>query len=69
MLCANAKATVGELLSDVKVKDIYTADGVSSLTLRFSFVSSERTLTKQELQPSIDAILASYAKEGITLKA
>ncbi len=68
-LSVNAKETVGELLSDVRVKDIYTADGVSALTLRFSFVSSERTLTKQELQPSIDAILASYAKEGITLKA
>ena len=68
-IAKDAKEAVGALLADVKVKDIYTADGVSALTLRFSFVSAERTLTKQELQPAIDAILASYAKKDITLKA
>ena len=64
-----AKATaVSEMLSDVRVKDIYTADGVSALTLRFSFVSAERTLTKQELQPSIDKIIEEYAALGLSFK-
>ena len=61
-----AKNAAGELLKEVKVKDIYTADGVTALTLRFSFVSSERTLTKQEL--ATDKILAAFEGEGLTLK-
>ena len=67
-LCAVAKCAAGEILSDVKVKDIYTADGVSALTLRFSFMSSERTLTKQELTPATDAIVAAVSELGLTLK-
>ena len=67
-LTESAKAAAGELLADVKVKDIYTADGVTALTLRFSFVSAERTLSKQELQPATDAIIAELAKSGITFK-
>ena len=67
-LSESAKAAAGELLADVKVKDIYTADGVTALTLRFSFVSAERTLSKQELQPATDAIIAELAKSGITFK-
>ena len=63
-----AKKAAGDLLSDVRVKDIYTADGVTALTLRFSFVSAERTLTKQELSPATDAIIAEYAKLGVTFK-
>ncbi len=65
-LAALAKSVSGEYLTDVKVKDIYTADGVTALTLRFSFVSNERTLTKQEL--GTDKILEAFAKEGINLK-
>ena len=67
-LTASAKSAAGELLSDVKVKDIYTADGVTALTLRFSFISKERTLTKQELQPATDAIIAEFAKANIIFK-
>ena len=67
LLTAKAPA-VSEMLSDVRVKDIYTADGVSALTLRFSFVSAERTLTKQELQPSIDKIIEEYAALGLSFK-
>ncbi len=67
-LTALAKSVAGELLSDVKVKDIYTAeDGTAALTLRFSFVSRERTLTKGEL--ATDKILEAFAAEGLTLKA
>ncbi len=65
-LTALAKSVSGEYLTDVKVKDIYTADGVTALTLRFSFVSNERTLTKQEL--GTDKILEAFAAEGINLK-
>ena len=65
-LAALAKSASGEYLTDVKVKDIYTADGVTALTLRFSFVSNERTLTKGEL--GTDKILEAFAKEGVNMK-
>ena len=64
-----AKASAGALLSDVKVADVYTADGVSALTLRFSFVSDERTLTKQELTPVVDKLTADLSACGLILKA
>ena len=65
-----AKAAAGELLADVQAMYSYTDDmGVSSLTLRFSFISRERTLTKQELQPSVDAVAAALAEIGLTVKA
>jgi phenylalanyl-tRNA synthetase beta chain len=66
------KAEIGELLTDVKTKDIYVAeDGSVALTLRFSFVSKERTLSKQELQPDIEKIIAAsklQRKKFITFK-
>ena len=62
-LTADAKAAAGAILADVKVKDIYTADGVTALTLRFTFVSRERTLSKQELAPTTDAIIAAIGLE------
>ena len=68
-LSAAAKSAAGGSLADVRVHDIYTADGVSALTLRFAFVSEERTLSKQELTPAIDAIAAELAKMGLTIKA
>ena len=63
-----AKEASGEMLSSMSFKDLYTAEGVSALTLRFSFVSKERTLTKQELVPLTDAIIASFAKLGLEMK-
>lgn len=64
-----AKAASGDILSDVKVKDIYTGDdGVAAITLRFSFVSSERTLTKQELAPTVEAIAETLKKLDIFVK-
>ena len=65
-LTSDAKAVAGGLLSDVKVKDIYTADGVTALTVRFSFSSNERTLTKQETAEATDKINATL---GLTVKA
>ena len=61
-----AMAAAGDILADVKVKDIYTADGVTALTLRFSFVSKDRTLTKQELAPATDKIIEAL---GLQIKA
>jgi phenylalanyl-tRNA synthetase beta chain len=63
-LTADAKATAGEILSDVKLKDIYTAeDGTTAVTIRFSFVSNERTLTKQELAPETEKIISALGME------
>ena len=65
---ASAKAATS-LLSDVFVKDIYYAeDGTCALTLRFAFVSYERTLTKQELTPVTEAVAAALAPLGLTVK-
>ena len=65
-----ASEAAGALLDGVKAKDIYTAeDGATALTLRFSFVSRDKTLSKQELTPAIDAILAEMAKLDMTMKA
>ncbi len=56
-----AKSVSDGLLSDVNVKDIYTSESGTALTLRFSFLSNERTLTKQELQPTTEAIISALA--------
>ena len=68
-LVGDAKAAAGEILDGVKVKDIYEADGVTALTLRFSFVSRERTLTKQELMPATESITKALLGMGLTVKA
>ncbi len=66
-LVADAKLASDGLLDSVTVKDIYTADdGSTALTLRFSFVSGERTLTKQELAPATERIVAAL---GLEVKA
>ena len=64
-----AKSSAGELLSDVKMKDVYTADGASAITLRFTFVSKERTLTKQELVPLADDVAKALSSMGLVVKA
>ncbi len=62
-------AVSGGLLDGVSMKDIYTdADGVTALTLRFSFVSNERTLSKQELQGTISAVTEELEKLGLKFK-
>lgn len=64
-----AKNTASDILSDVTVKDIYNQDnGLCALTLRFSFVSSERTLTKQELTPITDALAKALEALGLKVK-
>ena len=63
-----AKKTADGLLSDVIVKDIYTAEGETSITLRFSFSSKERTLSKQELAPTTEAVAAALEQLSLKLK-
>ena len=64
-----ARAT-SELIDNVRFKDVYTGeDGVSALTLRFSFVSADRTLTKQELQPVVDSVATALESLNLTVKA
>ena len=63
-----AREAAGEMLSEVRVHDVYTGDGVSSITVRFSFASDERTLTKQELAPATDAIVSALSTLGMTFK-
>ena len=63
-----AKAATDAPLTSVSVQDIYEGDGEKSatLTLRFAFSASDRTLTKQELLPAMDAIAKAYATLGVT---
>ena len=61
-------AAAPELLSEVVVKDIYERDGACALTLRFSFVSHERTLTKQELSPVTDGVISALSELGLAIK-
>ena len=65
-----SRESAGALLSDVKAQDIYTnEEGKTALTLRFFFSSAERTLTKQELQPTTEAIISALAACNLTFKA
>lgn len=62
------KENGGQYLNSVKVTDIY--DGViSSITLRLSFSSSEKTLAMNEIQETVfDKIVPELEKSGIMLK-
>ena len=68
-LIETAKNAAGEILSDMWLKDVYTAeDGSYAVTFRFAFLSRERTLTKQELTPVVEAITSAYSALGIAVK-
>ena len=68
-LKALCHAVGGELLKNVLLADVYeSADGGSSIALRFVFSASDRTLTKAELAPHTDAILAALAEQGLVIK-
>ena len=64
---AAAAASQG-LLSDVSVMYTYEQDSVLSITLRFCFLSYERTLTKQELAPVTDSVIKALAPLGLIIK-
>ena len=64
-----AKVAGGALLSAIKTVDIYDGEEGQSITLRFTFSSAERTLSKAELTDPINAITQSLAQKGMTFKA
>ena len=55
-------------LDSVKLVDTYELDGEMSITLRFAFSSSERTLSMEEIQKHIDIIIANLTNLGVTLR-
>ncbi|WP_099205510.1 phenylalanine--tRNA ligase subunit beta [Scatolibacter rhodanostii] len=57
-----------ELLKKVSLFDTFVDGGKKSVTLRFSFQSQSKTLTREEVQPQTDAILEKLAEHGMTLK-
>ena len=64
-----AHKAAGELLDRVETLDIYEKDGAASVTLRLSFLSPERTLTKAEVQPAVDAVIRALAPFGMRHRA
>ena len=58
----------GEFLSAVTVSDVYEGENGASVTFRLSFEAKDKTLSKAEIQPAIDAILAAMAEIGMPLK-
>ncbi len=62
------RAEGGDTLTDVYVVDIYHGEDGDSVTVRMTFQSNERTLSKAELQPAIDKIVEALAKDGYALK-
>ncbi len=65
-----ANEAAGGLLADVKSRGVYTDEaGVEALTVRFSFVSREKTLSKQELAPTTEKVAAALLAMGLALKA
>ena len=67
VLKAAAKSATDAPLTSVKVQDVYEGEESATLTLRFAFSASDRTLTKQELAPAMEAIAKAY--EAYNLKA
>lgn len=55
-------------LREVSVIDIYDAQGIKSITVRFSFGLDDRTLTGEEVQNHIDKILANLETIGVKMK-
>ncbi len=67
-LTAVARNAAGDLLRSVSLVDLYDGEGGESITLRFTFSSPDRTLSKAEIQPSVDAIAESFKARGAALK-
>ena len=65
-----AMAVSSGLLTAVTFRDLYTdGEGTAALTLRFSFVSAEKTLSKQELAPVVNSVTEKLAELGLNMKA
>ena len=57
-----------ENLQDAGLIDVYEGDGGRSITVRLTFSSNEKTLSKNEVQAQVDEILRRLAEKNISLK-
>ncbi|MBQ4105708.1 MAG: phenylalanine--tRNA ligase subunit beta [Clostridia bacterium] len=56
------------LLKGVRIVDTYDTETVHSITIRFEFSSSERTLSSTEIQEIMDKVVANLNETGVTLR-
>ena len=56
-------------LARVSVIDIYDSDDTKSITIRYSFEAEDRTLTGEEVQSRIDAVIKKLADKNVVLRA
>ncbi len=64
-----AWAGAGPELAGVSLVDAFEQGGRKSLTLRFGFSSSEKTLSKEEVQPVVDSIVEKLSAAGAVLRS
>ncbi|MBR7137550.1 MAG: phenylalanine--tRNA ligase subunit beta, partial [Clostridia bacterium] len=57
-----------EFLAEVGLVGIYEEEAQNSVTVRFTFVSDEKTLSRAEVTPFVDQIIAAIAEKGISVK-
>ena len=57
-----------EFLSDVRLIDLYESERNNAITVRFTFVSDEKTLTRAEVAPYIDEIVAALDETGVRVR-
>jgi len=56
-------------LKEVNVIDVYETDNEKSITVRFVFSLSDRTLTGEEVQACMDKIIENLEKTGFSIKS
>lgn len=59
---------VGDILRDVRIIDTYDVDNMHSITVRFEFLSNERTLSSTEVQQIMDLVIERLNLKGIRLR-
>jgi len=57
-----------ELLKNTRIVDTYDTEDIHSITVRFEFSSSERTLSTAEIQEIMDKVIANLNEIGVTLR-
>ena len=57
-----------EILKNTKIVDTYDTDTVHSVTIRFEFLSNERTLSSAEVQKIMDKIISNLSENGVKLR-
>ena len=57
-----------EFLTDVRLVGIYEEEAQNAVTVRFTFVSDEKTLSRAEVTPFVEQIVAALQAEGSAVK-